>query len=199
MYKRFTAILFFVAVLFNSKAQGSLDHLDKLGLLAELSYIKSKAEFSVSKEMERADARVPKPWVAAYVNLKSAVDQFISQLSADMAQRNSARPFKKINNLLKEKNLADVKATDDAFAPAYAAALEKIQKLYSALLASLPQKITAGVDTYTGIIELGETIVGGMAERRTAKVEKINALLDKVRLNPVTDLNKKEGPTGEKK
>jgi hypothetical protein len=133
-----------------------------------------------------------------YNNIRLKTDQLLLQLSADMIRKNGKRPYKLIDNSFKSKgNTTGLSAENE-----YRKILDAIDKDISAFYAiyhnfknpgaGAPFKALLSVDNILSMTEQAWTIIASARDAREKKVAGITGMLDKLRLNAISDLGASE-------
>lgn len=130
--------------------------------------------------------------VRAYQDLADRCDQVILQLCADMRRRNSRKPYKRLDNILKESITLDAMqqhANPDVRA-LYRACMALDDLRQACLHYGYDVEVESQEIAWTDVIpSLGDIndVVAGLSERRATKVSNLVELLQEARL-PEVDL-----------
>lgn len=203
-----------------SFAQTQDSKAENLGLSSELVFIKLTSENLairiVNDTLIKEDDKIK--FVNLYNDLKVISDQVILQLITDCRRKNNLRYFKKIDNLLVDKNVTQIEESDlgDSKLKGYIKNLKKIHLVYNKLMAfktsdkpndnpllnmSLKGFFppAASVEELTGVLSFVTATIKDIRESKEKKVEKITTILNDVRLSSLQDLAKGKTKETEKK
>lgn len=181
-------------------------HITKhLGLIAELTYVKSTAENFLIKQMKDSTltASYKSQLIDHYLRLKATYDQIVLQLMADQIRKNHVKYFKQIDKARnrqssRKSNIGSCKAR----VKEYLITLDTAYEEFQGFIEFKPQsgdikKSGISPENLLGVLTFVSTTIKDIREARTKKVDAINLLLEGLRLSPIQDLgNTKTEPGG---
>ncbi len=182
--------------LFLMKSSAQTSKLTNLGLVSQLVEMKyvSEAYLSgiLSQEPTGANyAANKKEAIKNYNLVRVQVDRIIYQLAADMKRKNSVCLYKKLEKYYKKHNLSDTQNAKNCYKNYSEAIATAYGSYYQMTHQQGPSKALA-IDAIISLIENAWTMAKDIHEMRGKKVDGIVEILNNLRLNPPSDLNKKE-------
>jgi len=209
--KKILALVLVILLAKTSFAQDQDSKAENLGLISELVFIKLTSENLairiVNDDLIKEKDKIR--FVNLYNNTKIITDQFILQLIADSRRKNSLGYFKKIDKLLIEASIMNIKDSEitDRKLKGYIKNLIKINSVYTKLrtfetsdkpnenpLQNMSLKgffqMTTTIPELTGALSFVTATVKDIRESKEKKVEKISTMLNEVLLSSLEDLVK---------
>lgn len=146
---------------------------------------------SVTKRIKEQRRIAALPVSQAYLGLKVLSDQWISQIQADIRRKNSKKPYKTMDNILKEQSLVTAKTSAAKDTRLYY--LGKVDDELVALSAAVNLYLNGGQMAAFGEVPIpgaGDVIeiFTGIAEQRKGKADALVEMLESMRLAPLNDL-----------
>ena len=196
----------FAAFLFLSNSFGQLPKGDNLGLISELVANKTIVETYASIALEDTGYRNNKSdfkdMVHGYDAVRILMNQFILQLEADCTRRNGLRSFKELDLALADEPIDDINPAAHTWgkSPAYFKTLQQINSYLKAMRTAFlkhynrdntkPGTLKVGFADLdiTAIATLAHDAIRGAADARQKKVAQLCAMLDALRIVPITEL-----------
>jgi hypothetical protein len=193
--KKIFSILFLIAAVSTNIFAADKD-LPNLGIVSQLVEIKYTSESYLSSILDDKTKSDADKLTARknYYALKVKIDRIIYQLAADMRTKNSIKTYKRLNKYYKTHKLSDSKSVKNCYKP-YALALENAYKTYKENInpdVSGLEKAAMEVEAVISILDLGWTVIKDINEMRGQKVDGVIEILDNLRLNPPSELDKKD-------
>jgi hypothetical protein len=218
--KKNIAIILICLLASISIVQAQDSKAENLGLVSELVFIKLTSENLairiVNDTLIKEEDKIK--FANLYNDVKVISDQVILQLMTDSRRKNSLRYFKKIDNLLVNKNINQIEESDlsKMKLKGYIKNLKKINSVYNKLMAfktsDKPNEnpllnmslkgffpATMSVEELTGVLSFVTATIKDIRESKEKKVEKITSILNEVRLTSLQDLAKGKTKEPEKK
>jgi hypothetical protein len=195
MKKAFSILLFIATISTNIFAADK--DLPNLGVISQLVEIKYTSEAYLSKIFNDKNKSEDEKLTARknYNAVRVQIDRIIYQLAADMRTKNSIKAYRKLNRYYKSHKLSETESVKNCYKP-YALALENAYKIYKEKInpdVGGQEKAFIKDDAVISILELGWTVIKEINEMRGQKVDGVIEILDNLRLNPPSELYKKEG------
>jgi hypothetical protein len=210
---------FFRLILVCALSLSAQNKLNKLGLIAELSYVKLTAENHMIANLNDTTlvSSERKDLIRKYLSLKTMYDQILLQLISDGVKRNRIKTFKKLDKALYQKEISEI--TEGAYCRkvrSYLSSLKKANDAFDTFIRTIPKTKSdttvalvdesesaksraASLEDIIGILEFASSTIVAIGEARGKKVEAINKLLDSLRLSPIDALGKAKKVEEEKK
>lgn len=200
-----TIILVIITSLFPHLNSNAQNQFPKLGIIAELAYIKYSSENYLWSVINKSPTKPDNESevkalnnqkaeaIKKYLNVKMAYDQILLQLATHLKQKNNLRVYKKLDDELTIHTMSEISTNlNDKESNKYASALKNAYNLYKSLIPQEPLVLTSfadvGLSDITGIITLGIDTIKDARDFRAKKVELICNILDSLRLTNVESL-----------
>lgn len=201
MKKLFSVILFFAA--FSSNIFAADKELPNLGIISQLLEIKYGSEAYLSSILQDKLKTEAEKLTALknYNAVRIQMDRIIYQLAADMRTKNSIKTYKRLNKYYKTHKLSESANVKKRYKP-YVLAIANVHKTYKEKInpdVGGQEKPFIEIESVLAIAELGWTVIKGINEMGAQKVDGIVEILDNLRLNPPSELDKKDEKKDEKK
>lgn len=188
MSKKPILLLLLTLAAFKGFSQGT-DETKKLGLISYLTYVKATSEHKMitlaSSPQYKLQPDKAKDFIANYNGIRIAVDRLVNQLSADLIVANKLSSYKSIN-----KYILGTATIPERLKP-YKDLLEEISGQHeSFLLKSYSSAQGLLLADVISAAELVHTAVTSARDFREKKIQSLLLVLEKMKLEKVTDLTK---------
>lgn len=185
---------FFIATI-STNIFAASNELSNLGMISQLVEIKYSSEAYLSNVLEDKTKSEADKLAARknYNSVRVQIDRIIYQLAADMRIKNSIKTYKRLNKYYKTHKLSESASVKACYKP-YALALETACKTFKEKIypdVSGKAKALIEIDAVISIAELGWTVIKDIHEMRGQKVDGIVEILNNLRLNPPSEIDKK--------
>ena len=192
--KNALSTIFFIAAL-STNIFAANKELPNLGMISQLVEIKYSSEAYLSNVLEDKTKSEADKLTARknYNSVRVQIDRIIYQLAADMRTKNSIKTYKRLNKYYKTHKLSESANVKECY-KSYASALETAYKTYEEKInpdVNGQEIAFIEIDAVISIAELGWTIIKDIHEMRGQKVDGIVEILNNLRLNPPSELDKK--------